>query len=79
MTGVKVNNTNIVYETKTEAIREIVECWDQNGFGLNNVNAKEQLVAWLDTSHFIDRKEVILKAMDVAAKGWIRSNNRFVY
>jgi hypothetical protein len=45
MTGAKVNNANIVYETKIEAIREIVECWDQNGFGLNNVNAKEQLVA----------------------------------
>ncbi|WP_388042096.1 DnaD domain-containing protein [Fredinandcohnia salidurans] len=57
---------NIDRESKTEDIQEIVECWDQNGFGLNNVNAKEQLLAWLDDSSFLNPKEVILKAMDIA-------------
>ncbi len=57
---------NIECESKTEDIQEIVECWDQNGFGLNNVNAKEQLLAWLDDSSFLNPKEVILKAMDIA-------------
>ncbi|MEH7226365.1 DnaD domain protein [Bacillus sp. JJ1566] len=53
-------------ESKTEEIREIVEFWDQNGFGVSNVNAKEQLLAWLDDSSFLYPKEVILKAMDIA-------------
>ncbi|WP_245864158.1 DnaD domain-containing protein [Fredinandcohnia onubensis] len=57
---------NMDNETKTGDIQEVVECWDQNGFGLNNVNAKEQLLAWLDDSSFVNPKEVILKAMDIA-------------
>lgn len=53
-------------ESKTEAVREIVECWDQNGFGLSNMNGKERLLAWLEDSSFLNPKDVVLKAMEIA-------------
>ncbi|MFS0823186.1 DnaD domain-containing protein [Bacillus sp. 1P02SD] len=62
----KVLYPDIDLQPKTEAIKEIVACWDQNGFGLSNMSAKEQLLAWLDDSSFLNPKEVILKAMDIA-------------
>ncbi|MCM3568106.1 DnaD domain protein [Neobacillus mesonae] len=51
---------------KNEDVKEIVEFWDENGFGLTNINAKEQLLSWLDESHFSQPKEMILKAMNIA-------------
>ncbi|WP_335384679.1 DnaD domain protein [Neobacillus drentensis] len=47
-------------------VKEIVEFWDNNGFGFSNVNAKQQLLAWLNESSFLQPKEVILKAMNIA-------------
>lgn len=47
-------------------VKEIIEFWDGNGFGFTNVNAKEQLLSWLDDSSFLQPKEVILKAMNIA-------------
>ena len=47
-------------------VKEIVEFWDNNGFGFSNVNAKQQLLSWLDDSSFLQPKEVILKAMNIA-------------
>ncbi|TMN23813.1 DnaD domain protein [Lentibacillus cibarius] len=44
----------------------ITDFWDKNGFGANNVEAKKQLLSWLDYSNFKDPKEVILKAMNIA-------------
>jgi hypothetical protein len=38
---------------KTEDVKEIVEFWDANGFGFTNVNAKQQLLSWLDDSRFL--------------------------
>lgn len=52
-------------------VKEIVEFWDNNGFGVSNVNAKQQLISWLDDSSFIQPKEMILKAMNIAC-----SNNK---
>ncbi|MEH7547397.1 MULTISPECIES: DnaD domain protein [Bacillaceae] len=46
-------------------VQEIVEFWDYNGFGFSNINAKQQLLAWLDDSRFLQPKEVILKAMNI--------------
>ncbi|WP_256942558.1 DnaD domain protein [Bacillus sp. OV166] len=43
-----------------------MEFWDNNGFGFSNMNAKEQLLVWLDDSIFLQPKEVILKAMNIA-------------
>ncbi|WP_251033586.1 DnaD domain protein [Bacillus sp. ISL-75] len=47
-------------------VKEIVEFWDNNGFGFSNVNAKDQLLVWLEDSSFLQPKEVILKAMNIA-------------
>ncbi|MCM3729163.1 DnaD domain protein [Neobacillus cucumis] len=47
-------------------VNELVEFWDNNGFGISNLNAKQQLLAWLEDSSFLQRKEVIIKAMKIA-------------
>ena len=47
-------------------VKAIIEFWDGNGFGFTNVNAKQQLLVWLDDSRFLQPKEMILKAMDIA-------------
>lgn len=51
---------------RNQDVKAIIEFWDMNGFGITNVNAKEQLLSWLDDSRFIQPKEVILKAMTIA-------------
>ncbi|NMD71276.1 DnaD domain protein [Bacillus sp. DNRA2] len=61
-----VVENSLMNQQKAEAVRDIMKCWDENGFGLTNVNAKQQLIAWLDDSRFINPKEVILKAMNIA-------------
>jgi DnaD/phage-associated family protein len=48
------------------AVKEIIEFWDDNGFGYSNLNAKQQLLSWLDDSNFLQPKQVILKAMNIA-------------
>ncbi|MFP5111579.1 DnaD domain protein [Bacillaceae bacterium C204] len=52
-------------QIKQKDIKEIVEFWDNNGFGFSNVNAKQQLLSWLDDSSFLQPKDVILKAMNI--------------
>ncbi|MEH7096500.1 DnaD domain protein [Neobacillus vireti] len=56
---------------KLEDVKEIIEFWDYNGFGFSNINAKQQLLAWFEDSSFLQPKEVILKAMNIAC-----SNNK---
>ncbi|MFP5111585.1 DnaD domain protein [Bacillaceae bacterium C204] len=51
---------------KTDDVKEIVEFWDNNGFGYTNVNAKMQLLSWLEDSSFLQQKDMILKAMNIA-------------
>ncbi|MGM7724353.1 DnaD domain-containing protein [Metabacillus sp. Hm71] len=51
---------------KTKDVQEIIKFWDNNGFGFSNMNAKEQLLAWLNDSSFLQPKDVILKAMAIA-------------
>lgn len=46
---------------------EIVQFWDNNGFGFNNTNAKLKLLDWLDEKQFIEAGPMILKAMDIAS------------
>jgi DnaD/phage-associated family protein len=55
-----------VLNPEMEAVKEIIEFWDDNGFGISNLNAKQQLLAWLDDSTFIQPKQIILKAMNIA-------------
>ncbi len=59
-------------------MKEIVEFWDKNGFGFTNVNAKQQLLSWLDDSRFLQPKEVILKAMNIACANNKRKLNYIV-
>jgi DnaD/phage-associated family protein len=62
------NNSNMENSlTKNQHdVKEIIEFWDGNGFGFTNVNAKQQLLAWLGDSSFLQPKEMILKAMNIA-------------
>jgi DnaD/phage-associated family protein len=59
-------------------VKEIVEFWDNNGFGVSNVNAKKQLLSWLDDSNFLQPKEMILKAMNIACANNKRKLNYVV-
>ncbi|OIK09412.1 DNA replication protein DnaD [Bacillus sp. MUM 116] len=63
---------------KTEDVKEIAEFWDANGFGFTNVNAKQQLLSWLDDSSFLQPKEMILKAMNIACANNKRRLNYIV-
>lgn len=63
---------------KTEDVKEIVEFWDANGFGFSNVNVKQQLLSWLDDSSFLQPKEIILKAMNIACANNKRKQNYIV-
>ena len=64
------NNPDVVNplqnHPKTDDVKEIIEFWDANGFGFTNINAKQQLLSWLDDSCFLQPKEMILKAMNIA-------------
>ncbi len=51
---------------QTDDVKEIIEFWDNNGFGFSNLNAKERLLLWLTNSSFLQPKNVILKAMEIA-------------
>ncbi|WP_404332099.1 DnaD domain protein [Mesobacillus maritimus] len=53
-------------DEKIADVQEIIEFWDQNGFGFSNMNGKQQLLAWLEDSSFLQPKVVILKAMEIA-------------
>lgn len=63
---------------KTKAVNEIIKFWDTNGFGISNVNAKEQLLSWLNDSSFLQSKEVILKALAIACANNKRQLNYVV-
>ncbi|WP_102345962.1 DnaD domain-containing protein [Bacillus sp. Marseille-P3661] len=63
---------------KTEDAKDIIEFWDSNGFGYSNVNAKQQLLSWLDDSSFLQPKEMILKAMNIACANNKRRLNYIV-
>jgi DnaD/phage-associated family protein len=56
---------NPLQENQTD-VKEIIEFWDANGFGFTNVNAKQQLLSWLEDSSFLQPKAMILKAMNIA-------------
>ncbi|WP_449354722.1 phage replisome organizer N-terminal domain-containing protein [Virgibacillus natechei] len=44
----------------------IIQFWDGNRFGLNNIQGKKQLLSWLDDSSFKRPQKIILKAMEIA-------------
>lgn len=53
-------------EQQEEEVSAIIRFWDENGFGVNNISAKQRLLSWLDDSKFKQPKEMILKALDIA-------------
>lgn len=55
-------------EQEKESVSEIIKFWDENGFGVNNIHAKNQLLSWLDDSPFPEPKSMILKAMSIACE-----------
>lgn len=67
-----------VYQLEMEDVKEIIEFWDNNGFGLSNINAKQQLLSWLDHSNFLQPKQVIVKAMTIACANNKRKLNYVV-
>ncbi|MEH7545218.1 DnaD domain protein [Neobacillus vireti] len=60
------NNPDTENHQKTVDVKEIIEFWDYNGFDFMNINAKQQLLSWLYDSSFLQPKDVILKAMNIA-------------
>ncbi|MCH6269639.1 DnaD domain protein [Neobacillus citreus] len=64
--------------TKPEDVNEIIEFWDANGFGFTNLMAKQQLLVWLEDSSFLQPKEMILKAMEIACANNKRRLNYIV-
>ena len=71
----KVNKPYIEkpFQRNQENVKEIIAFWDGNGFGFSNLNAKEQLLSWLDDSNFLQPKEIILKALNIACANNKRS------
>ncbi|MBM6616638.1 DnaD domain protein [Bacillus sp. RD4P76] len=51
---------------QNEEAKEIIEFWDQNGFGYSNLSAKKQLLSWLYDSSFENPKDMVLKALEIA-------------
>ncbi|WP_045522667.1 DnaD domain-containing protein [Neobacillus niacini] len=64
------------HDHETKDVKEIIEFWDAIGFGLTNMNEKQQLLSWLDDSRFLQPKAVILKAMNIA---FANNNRRLIY
>jgi hypothetical protein len=47
-----------IFNSEKEEVIEIIEFWDDNGFGISNLNAKQQLLAWLDDSTLKQPKQI---------------------
>ncbi|MFK9095417.1 DnaD domain protein [Bacillus salipaludis] len=72
------NNPGIESNPNTNDVMEIVEFWVTNGFGFSNVNAKQQLLSWLDDSSFLQPNDINLKAMNIACANNKRKLNYIV-
>ena len=46
-------------------VEELITFWDNNGFGVSNINGKEQLLTWLNDGNFQKPNEVIKKALSI--------------
>ena len=60
-------------DQEKENVSAVVGFWDNNGFGYNNINAKQKLLKWLDDSSFKDPAKMILKALEIASRNNKRS------
>ncbi|GEM02924.1 phage replisome organizer, putative, N-terminal region [Halolactibacillus halophilus] len=64
-------------DKENNVVAVIVSFWDNNGFGFNNIQAKESLLKWLDDSNFKEPGDMIIKALEIASASNIR-NLRYV-
>lgn len=55
-------------QQQDKEVGAIMQFWDENGFGVNNIHAKEQLLSWLDDSSFKEPNKIILKALNIACE-----------
>src|SRR5699024_12426378 len=60
------------YALTQENVAKIVKFWDENGFGINNIHGKKQLLSWLDDTEFQVPEEVVLKALHIACENDVR-------
>jgi phage replication O-like protein O len=58
-------NNKEIYKKNSSSndVSEIISFWDQNGFGYNNINAKDELLSYLDDGM---PAELILEALKIA-------------
>src|SRR5699024_7248407 len=63
------------YKKQQKDVADVIQFWDENGFGINNVHAKEQLLSWLDDSSFKEPGSVILKALSISCENEARRLN----
>src|SRR5690625_701634 len=62
-------------QQQEQEVAKIIKFWDENGFGVNNINAKESLLSWLDDSSFVNPGEMVLKALEIACANGKRRLN----
>lgn len=60
-------------EIEKDVVVDIISFWDNNGFGFNNIKAKESLLSWLDDSNFKNPGEMILEALSVSCANNVRT------
>src|SRR5699024_7049460 len=53
---------------RVRKVADVIQFWDENGFGINNIHAKKQMMSWLDDSSFIEHSSIILKALNIASE-----------
>lgn len=59
-------NNNTTSEPALNDTAKIIQFWDDNGFGFNNINAKDRLLDWLDEPKFKEAGPMILRALEIA-------------
>src|SRR5699024_3779753 len=57
-----------IAQEQDKDVARIIQFWDKNGFGVNNIHAKKQLLLWLDDASFKEPSDVILKALNIACE-----------
>lgn len=60
--NIKENNKE---NNNSNPVSEIISFWDSNGFGFNNINAKSELLEYLDDGY---SKDMLIEAMKIACE-----------
>src|SRR5699024_7636017 len=57
-----------IEQKQDKDVGKIIKFWDKNGFGVNNIHAKKQMLVWFDDSSFKETSEVMLKELNIACE-----------